>query len=114
MGGKKSGDLTRILKLAQPEWPWLFVGLLLLVVSLIPFLLLPVMIGRILDALIQDSTDAEKEEDLNEIVIFLLAILGAGSIFALMRSFTFNTAGERVVARLRIKLFTSIINQEIG
>ena len=37
-----------------------------------------------------------------------------GSFFALLRSFIFNTAGERVVARLRIRLFTAIINQEIG
>lgn len=37
-----------------------------------------------------------------------------GAAFALARSFVFNTAGERVVARLRIKLFSAIITQEIG
>lgn len=41
-------------------------------------------------------------------------MLLAGSLFALLRSFIFNTAGERVVARLRILLFKSIISQEIG
>jgi ABC-type multidrug transport system fused ATPase/permease subunit len=114
MEGKKAASPWRIFTLAKPEWPWLVFGLLMLVLSLVPFLLLPVMIGRILDALVTDKSDNQKQEDVEDNVVFLFVVLVLGSMFALVRSFIFNTAGERVVARLRILLFKGIITQEIG
>lgn len=114
MEGKKAASPWRIFTLARPEWPWLVLGLVFLVFSLIPYLFLPIAIGRILDALVKDNSNEEKEDELTLIVLVLLMILLVGSLFALVRSFIFNTAGERVVARLRVSLFKSIINQEIG
>mmetsp|Transcript_1146 Transcript_1146/g.1466 ORF Transcript_1146/g.1466 Transcript_1146/m.1466 type:complete len:750 (+) Transcript_1146:68-2317(+) len=111
---KYSGSPWRILQLARPEWPWLGLGLILLVGSLIPFLILPIMIGLILDALVDENSKNEQIEEINKIIVILIITLIGGALFALARSFVFNTAGERVVARLRIQLFTAIINQEIG
>ena len=87
---------------------------MLLVGSLVPYLLLPVAMGRIIDVLASDESNTKKRSGVGAVVVFLVISLVLGSIFALLRSFIFNTAGERVVARLRIILFKSIINQEIG
>jgi len=114
MEGKKAASPWRIFELARPEWPWLGVGLIMLCLSLAPYLILPIMIGRTLDVLASSKSAHDRQEEVNGIVFFLVATLVAGSIFALVRSFIFNTAGERVVARLRILLFNSIISQEIG
>lgn len=48
------------------------------------------------------------------LVIQLIIMLVLAAIFTLFRSFIFNTAGERVVARLRIKLFRAIVHQELA
>lgn len=47
-------------------------------------------------------------------VIGLSGCTVLGSIFSFFRGYIFNLAGERVVARLRKKLFASIISQEIA
>lgn len=62
----------RIMQLARPEWPWLGFGLFLLVGSLVPFLILPIMIGRILDALVDENPKNEQREDINHIVAILV------------------------------------------
>jgi len=73
MEGKKSASPWRIFTLARPEWPWLGVGLAFLSVSLLPYLFLPIAIGRILDALSKDTSDEDKEAELTEIVLFLVS-----------------------------------------
>ena len=104
----------RIFALAKPEWKWLALGLVLLALSLTPYLLLPVVFGRILDSLENGDSADERRREMDGYVVFLLVVLAIGSLFAMARSFIFNTAGERVVARLRIQLFNAILSQEIG
>jgi len=73
MEGKKQASPWRIFSLARPEWPWLGLGLVFLTMSLLPYLFLPIAIGRILDALGKDTSAAEKEAELGSIVIFLVS-----------------------------------------
>ena len=44
----------------------------------------------------------------------LLLIFLVGALFTFMRGAIFNMAGERVVARVRRRLFAAILSQEIG
>ena len=68
----KDKSTWRIVQLARPEWPFMGLGLVLLTLSLAPFLALPIMIGRVLDALVENDTDAEKQQAVNGIVIILV------------------------------------------
>jgi hypothetical protein len=71
-GDKGFESPWRILALARPEWPWLGLGLFLLVGSLVPFLILPIMIGQILDALVDEKTKQEQRDDINHIIVVLV------------------------------------------
>jgi ABC-type multidrug transport system fused ATPase/permease subunit len=104
----------RIFALAKPEWKWLALGLVLVALSLTPHLLLPVVFGRIVDSLENGGSADERRREMEGYVVFLLVVLAIGSLFAMARNFIFDTAGERVVARLRIQLFNAILSQEIG
>ena len=52
--------------------------------------------------------------ELNRTVVILLLIYIAGAILGMFRSGLFTLVGQRMVARLRKELFTSIIQQEIA
>ena len=66
-----------------------------------------------------DDGDDDKDDDddghalsrLNKITLELLCIFTIGSIFTFFRGAIFNTAGERVVARVRRRLFSAILAQ---
>ncbi|GFO16380.1 ABC transporter b family protein [Plakobranchus ocellatus] len=51
---------------------------------------------------------------LNRTVLTLLGIYMVGALTSLLRSYLFTLAGQRLVARLRTKLFTSVVEQEIA
>eukprot|EP00927_Polykrikos_kofoidii_P064326 TRINITY_DN5946_c0_g2_i1.p1 TRINITY_DN5946_c0_g2~~TRINITY_DN5946_c0_g2_i1.p1 ORF type:complete len:668 (-),score=107.78 TRINITY_DN5946_c0_g2_i1:373-2298(-) len=110
----KSASLIRILQLARREWCWLFVGCILLVGSLAPTLLMPIIFGQVIDAINSGDSQSERETQVDWLLQCLLAILLAGTVATIARAFIFNGAGERVVARLRIMLFRAILQQEIA
>jgi ABC-type multidrug transport system fused ATPase/permease subunit len=59
-------------------------------------------------------TEEEAREEMRSIVFRLLVIMVSTSFLLFLRGFIFNGAGERVVARLRIRLFKAILSQEIA
>ena len=62
-----------------------------------------------------NSGDAEESiAKLNDTVIKLLLLFVVGSGFTFMRAALFTIAGERVVTRLRGRLFKSLIEQDIA
>lgn len=112
--GKEAG-LGRILILSRPEWCWLFAGLFVLLLSLVPLLILPLFFGIVVDGIQDaDTSTAEKKAFVSEKLTVLLMVLLVGSLASFLRTIIFNGAGERVVSRLRIQLFHAIIRQEIG
>lgn len=44
----------------------------------------------------------------------LSIIIGISSIFSILRAYLYMVAGERIVAKLRKDLYSSLIVQEIG
>ena len=90
-------------------------GVIILALTQIGSLAVPYFIGQMLDAINDpDKEEDVKREDLAAISIRLCIILGFTSVLLFFRGFIFNGAGERVVARLRIQLFTAILQQEIA
>ena len=49
-----------------------------------------------------------------DLLVEVLAILLIGGVASGMRSWLFDSAASRVMARLRSRLFTSLMAQEIG
>ncbi|KAM0849657.1 hypothetical protein ACQ4PT_053592 [Festuca glaucescens] len=71
--------------------------------------------GKIIDIV---SRDVQKPEDkaqaladVNGTILYIVVIVVTGSVCTALRAWLFNSASERVVARLRQDLFSHLINQ---
>ncbi|KAH7301745.1 hypothetical protein KP509_23G040300 [Ceratopteris richardii] len=108
----------RVLRLAKPEAPMLFLATIALFIASFSNILLPKFAGRIIDIVNGETgTEAEKAAALNAVnktIITIVAIVVIGALAAAVRSYLFTAASERVVARLRTTLFSHLINQEIA
>lgn len=114
-GSTDHPGIFRIVRLAQPEWCWLGVGFIFLFLSLVPFLLMPLIFGRVVDDIVAPNrTQGERMAKVNGDMFFLFSVLLVGTLATVVRAFIFNAGGERVVARLRLQLFRGIIQQEIA
>ncbi|PRP89506.1 ABC transporter B family member 1-like [Planoprotostelium fungivorum] len=111
-------EVGQLFALAKPEKWTLISGTVALVLSSLSMTLIPFIVGRIIDATQGTAKDEksidEAKHNLLMVVILLGGIIMFSSLFATLRSYLFTIAGERVVATLRKRLFSSIITQEIA
>ena len=109
-------DFYRILHESKGQKGRLFIGVWFLLLTAICNMLVPYYAGRMTDAIsltLQDRAgDARREA--NEALFGLLTVGLVGGVFQAARSYLFNTASYKVVARLRNRLFSNILRQEIG
>ncbi|GMI17664.1 hypothetical protein TrLO_g10540 [Triparma laevis f. longispina] len=106
---------SRLLAIAKPEWGIMSIGFFFLIITQVATMAIPWYFGRLIDVISDgEKTKEENREEMREIVIQLLIIMVVASFFLFFRGFIFNGAGERVVARLRIRLFKAILQQEIA
>ena len=132
--GRRDPKLTfaRLLAQARPERSLLIAATVCLFISALLNLMIPAFCGTIIDAISYDDVERTKEADwlysavvrlgfgdspraiLNVSVIILVIVVVVASLFSTLRGYWFTLAGERVVARLRINLFTHLSNQEVG
>ena len=108
-------SVGRLLRLAAPEHKMMAVGMVFLVLSQLSMMALPWYFGRLIDCIADRSKSVEDaRSEMQSIVVQLFVIMVTTSFCLFFRGFIFNGAGERVVARLRIKLFRAILRQEIA
>ena len=133
--GRKDAVLTfsRLLSQAKPERPLLVAATVCLFLAALLNLLIPAFCGTIIDAIsYSDSADRSRDADwlykavvglgwgdspkavLNVSVVILVIVVAVASLFSTLRGYWFTLAGERVVARLRINLFTHLSSLEVG
>ena len=117
--GKKNGEkssgkgslaelsIGRVASLVIPEIPMLAFAMVMLVISAASLLLIPILFGAIITAL-------DKDLDIMPPIYGLLVAASVGSIAVLLRTSAFKIAGQRVVCRLRIDLFRSILRQDVS
>mmetsp|Transcript_21236 Transcript_21236/g.42392 ORF Transcript_21236/g.42392 Transcript_21236/m.42392 type:complete len:656 (-) Transcript_21236:56-2023(-) len=111
----KEVSAGRLLTLAKPEWPTMGIGLIFLTLTQVSSMAIPWFFGQLIDVIgNQTNSEAENREEMRRIVLTLLIIMVVTSFFLFFRGFIFNASGERVVARLRIRLFRAILQQEIA
>jgi ABC-type multidrug transport system fused ATPase/permease subunit len=87
-------------------------GLLCMLGSTLTSLAQPALFGRVLDALASGSGDDGSV--LQSLIVQLVVISVVESVLTFGKTLLFGAAGERVVARLRRRVFHSIVANEIG
>lgn len=108
----------RVLALAKPDAPKLVIATVALLIAATSNILVPKFGGKIIDIVSGDISSPEQKSEAREAVkstileIFLVVIVG--SLCTALRAWLFNSASERVVARLRKNLFSHLIQQEIA
>ncbi|XP_072103933.1 ABC transporter B family member 1-like isoform X4 [Mobula birostris] len=82
--------------------------MLALVVSCLSQIVAPFFFGKVIDSAM------ESMEELDRMILILFGIYVGGAVCSFFRAYFFALAGHRLVARLRKRLFGSIIKQEIA
>jgi ATP-binding cassette subfamily B protein len=99
----------KLIKLSKEEWPLLIKGMLFLIISSAALMVYPQYIKVIID----EALKSKDQNALNKAAIFALLIFVIQSVTSSYRYYFFTLAGEKTVKRLRAKLFSRIINQEM-
>jgi len=141
---RKMPSISRLLSQAKHEMPILVVATICLFFAAGLGLTVPMFFGAIIDSLSEgedtlvvvgpgltvvrlfmesaplslNATAAErlnrKEITLQIAAILLFSSLAIGGLFAMVRGWLYNLAGERVVVRIRKRLFSHLMMQEVG
>ena len=101
--------IRRLITLARPEVGRLAIATVALFVSSGMALAYPQAVRFMVDTL----TGEEAPVSLDTGAILLVILFSIQSVFAMLRSWLFTVSGERIVAQLRTKLFSAILNQDV-
>ncbi|MBY0412586.1 MAG: ATP-binding cassette domain-containing protein [Bdellovibrionales bacterium] len=99
----------RLINLSREEWPILLKGMIFLIISSAALMVYPQYIKVIID-------DAMKSKDmagLNKAALIAMIVFIIQAVSSSLRFYYFTLAGEKTVKRLRSKLFSQIISQEM-
>ncbi|GHG67861.1 ABC transporter transmembrane domain-containing protein [Comamonas sp. JC664] len=102
--------LRRLLMLARPEVVPLAAATVFLLISSGATLVYPRAIGDLVD----QALNAKNRQVVDGLALVMLAVFVVQGLAMALRAYLFNTAGERVVARLRKDLFRALLSQEVG
>lgn len=106
---KKKVNLKRLIGLSYPERYMITTGFLMLLISSSTNVIVPYFFGAVVDS-------AQNFPDLNEMnkyIGYMFIVFLLGSLAGAVRSWIFELAGQRVVARLRQNVFKAIIKQDV-
>ena len=108
-------SLARLFNTVKSEQPMLCFGLLLLLAAEAATQVVPLIVAKAYDAIVNPELNStEKMADINYYMLISIVIFASGMIVSFFRVCIFNIVGERMVSRLRIKLYSSILSQEIA
>lgn len=128
VSSKTSPPLSKLLRLAQPEWRMLLMAFLLMIVAEATSLLNPILLANAYDTLVrvddvydeiipphaEPLTPEQRMRAISETMIWVLTVHAGGILFGWIRASIMGVAGERIVARLRNQLYESLLKQEIA
>ncbi|KAL2935929.1 ABC transporter B family member 25 [Bienertia sinuspersici] len=108
----------RVFSLAKPDAPKLVLATVALLLAATSNILVPKFGGKIIDIVSGDISSPEKRTEARDAVkstiLEIVLVVIVGSLCTALRAWLFNSASERVVARLRKSLFSHLIHQEIA
>ena len=103
-------DFARVTALAHSQWRLLLAGTFALLLSTGTTLIAPLWIGDLVDRI----TSSGGRSQLNQAVLALLVLFVVSGAAGAARMYWFTVAGERIVLRLRQKLFAALIAREVA
>nr|BAX39015.1 half-size ABC transporter [Fagopyrum esculentum] len=108
----------RVIALAKPDAGKLIIATIALLIASTSSILIPKFGGKIIDIAARDMTTPEQKANaLNAVkstILYIFLIVIVGSVCTALRAWLFYSSSERVVARLRKRLYSHLINQEIA
>lgn len=102
-------NIQRLLSLSLPERYIIAVAFVMLIISSLTTIVIPFFFGSVIDA----ATKFTDLSEMNKYIIYMFLVYLVGSLASGVRSWLFELAGQRVVARLRTNVFKAIIKQDI-
>ena len=110
---KRAAGVRRILRQSRPEWPAMAAATLCLVLAVLGQAVMPLLFGRMVDA--TSDTSGSRDARLRRYsaaCAALALVVGVSLFFTAVRAYVFNSAGAKVVARLRVLLFGRMLAQD--
>ena len=119
---KKSGDLkispptfSRLMNTVKPEGLMAVVGFILTLASESTNQIIPLIVAKAYDSIIDPNLSSdEKMSNVNTYMGLSLIIFFAGTVAGFFRGAIFAVIGERMVARIRLQLYASVLKQDIA
>jgi len=109
----KTEDLFRILSLAKPEYKSLAGAIGLLFISSAVTMSVPFCMGKIIDIIYTSSQDTtQMVETLSYVCKILCGVFLLGGAANFGRVYLIQVSGQKVIKRLRDRLFSAILRQE--
>jgi ATP-binding cassette subfamily B protein len=102
--------LKWLYSLARPEAGRLVAATVMLLASSSLTLAYPLVIGRLVDVI----AEGDAPGTLDQAVLLLLGLFALLGLATALRSYLFDVAGERIVARLRQDLYAALVRQEVA
>lgn len=102
--------MRRILPMVREQWRGLATGFVFLVVSSIAELLFPLLVKRIIDESLRIG-GSQRVDRLAAMMTVVLVTQGLGSA---LRYYYLSLAGERIIAKLRVSLYDSLLAQDVA
>ncbi len=99
----------KLLSLSREEWPLLIKGMIFLLISSAALMAYPQYIKVIID----NALKTKDLKALNYAALFALGVFIIQGVSSSYRFYYFTLAGEKTVKRLRVKLFSQILSQEM-
>ncbi|XP_060609790.2 ATP-binding cassette sub-family B member 10, mitochondrial [Anolis sagrei] len=106
-------DAQRLLALARPERGRLAAAVGFLTVSSVITMSAPFFLGKVIDVIYTNSS-GDFGENLSNLCALLSGIFLCGAAANATRVYLMQTAGQRIVKRLRATMFSSLLKQEIA
>jgi ABC-type multidrug transport system fused ATPase/permease subunit len=110
-------SLKKIFMMAEPEFLMMVVTLIFIIASEASNLVIPLIVADAYDTIIfagENETKSALNGEVNKIMGLALTIYFAGTFVGFLRTTIQGIIGERLVARLRCKLYSAILKQEIA
>lgn len=109
----KHASTWRVIGLAGAEKWLIILATVFLVLTALANLAIPALFGQIIES-VEASSRQRGHQLLRRAVLEILIVFCLGSVLGGIRGYLFELAGQRLVARLRCRLFDATISQETG
>ena len=108
----------KILSLSSQERPVLLVALILRIISEGAGMVMPLVLAEAYDAVIDGYGSIEEagatRDTVTRVFTLALSLHVAGNVFGFLAGFATGVAGERVISRLRRRLYEHLLTQEMS